>query len=947
MTDPHSQEHFGQPDPLDRLAEQQTDLARTGSSSTVDEQTSDSSVGASSWEEFSTDQLEAGQLQAGQPQAGQLQSGQFQSGQFQSGPGRSGIGLLQLLLSPHAIHALLALGGGLFAVGLIIWLVTLGVFDHPLVVAGALGLGNAAILAAGWAVLKFTGHQTAGRAVTLLGALVMPLNLWFYHTHQLITLEGHLWVAALVICVLYAVIARLVRDAVFAPVLVGGVALTGLLLLFDLGAFWQITAPSCLLVALGLVAIHLERGFPPTEAVADDNPFCRGRFGLAFFWSGQIVLLSGLGLLWGAQVAGDWFYEAGFRALYDGVHLIRPDLATQPWGRPLALLLVSAGVYACVYSDLVVRRVGWYVDAAAILLCWAVVLLVQIVRPALSAETILWALSAVSMAAAASVLLPKRHELQQTLRTLPVLGAWLSLAGMVLSGVLYLRMVLPSQSPWAYEVSFPTVAAMLAATASSCIVSGLMAPIRPRLAAIVQFLGLLSSLWVGSAALLAVGWLDWSAQAPLLMLIPLAASISERRLNHATPQAPLGRLIFSGWSLNWAAHAAVGVIVLLGLPTILGTTLPSAGTQSPLVVALVMAELVLFYGVATVLHRQTRCVFLTAAAACGLVAELTFVAGASVAVTNTALAILGIIVLIIHRIATEVPARLTGEERPDDAQVPLRLGGLSVGRAVFLAANCVATLATAAVILQTGSKLLMRLADPAASGGLELLVLLMVLAPSAWLASCAMKVNSWRWWYRLLAVAQAILAVAVVNTLLQLAPWQKLELLSVALGAVALTVAHAIWFGKPTPQNDLVGQNPPAAPHQQDEQVITLGLWAGSFLVAIPVLVVVMSYRIGGQFHLVQELSMIAAGTLLLTAGLVCRARATTLVGAGLTMAYIFGLLAFVHWKEVQVAAVALTIGGGLLFGAGLLLSVYRDRMLALRDGFQQRKGVFGVLTWR
>jgi hypothetical protein len=40
-------------------------------------------------------------------------------------------------------------------------------------------------------------------------------------------------------------------------------------------------------------------------------------------------------------------------------------------------------------------------------------------------------------------------------------------------------------------------------------------------------------------------------------------------------------------------------------------------------------------------------------------------------------------------------------------------------------------------------------------------------------------------------------------------------------------------------------------------------------------------------------------------------------------------------------------IGGGLFFGIGLLLSVYRDRLLTLPERFKRREGVFRVLSWR
>jgi hypothetical protein len=39
--------------------------------------------------------------------------------------------------------------------------------------------------------------------------------------------------------------------------------------------------------------------------------------------------------------------------------------------------------------------------------------------------------------------------------------------------------------------------------------------------------------------------------------------------------------------------------------------------------------------------------------------------------------------------------------------------------------------------------------------------------------------------------------------------------------------------------------------------------------------------------------------------------------------------------------------GGGALFGGAVLLSVYRDRLLALPDKVSRGEGVFAVLKWR
>ena len=302
--------------------------------------------------------------------------------------------LWEILLDPRSIQWLLALGGALLVVGLVIWLATLGIFQHAEVVAVALGLGNAALLGGGWFVTTRTRYQTAGRALTLLACLVMPLNLYFYHSHNLITLDGHLWAAALVCSLLYAASAWVLRDRMFVYVLAGGVAMTGLLMLADMNVFWQIAAPSTLLVALGLICLHSERAFAPGE-----GPFSRQRFGLAFFWSGQALLAAGLLLLLGAQIAGDWLYEPFFKHFYQMFKAGPPAIVTDHSGRILALILVLAAIYAYAYSDLIVRRIGVYIYLAVFALLWAEVLVIQLLPVPMTTEIVIIALALTALGA--------------------------------------------------------------------------------------------------------------------------------------------------------------------------------------------------------------------------------------------------------------------------------------------------------------------------------------------------------------------------------------------------------------------------------------------------------------------------------------------------------------------------------------------------------------------
>ena len=58
-------------------------------------------------------------------------------------------------------------------------------------------------------------------------------------------------------------------------------------------------------------------------------------------------------------------------------------------------------------------------------------------------------------------------------------------------------------------------------------------------------------------------------------------------------------------------------------------------------------------------------------------------------------------------------------------------------------------------------------------------------------------------------------------------------------------------------------------------------------------------------------------------------------------------LLIYVPWSRLNTVAMIIIAGGAIIFGAGLLLSIYRDRLLSLPDRLHRHEGVFGVLNWR
>jgi hypothetical protein len=81
--------------------------------------------------------------------------------------------------------------------------------------------------------------------------------------------------------------------------------------------------------------------------------------------------------------------------------------------------------------------------------------------------------------------------------------------------------------------------------------------------------------------------------------------------------------------------------------------------------------------------------------------------------------------------------------------------------------------------------------------------------------------------------------------------------------------------------------------------------------------------------------------------GFLCRIRATTLVGGALLILHLAMVLVFVGMRAQLALGIYLTLGGVSLFGLGLLLSIYRQRLLALPKQIKEREGLFRVLAWR
>ena len=201
------------------------------------------------------------------------------------------------LLSPRTIRALLATGGGLTVAGGLVWLVSLGVFEDPRVLAASLIGGCCAVLAAGWVLATRTRHRTAGLAAAGLACAALPLNLWLLHAQGLSTVGGGLWAWAAGCAGLQTATVYLLRDRRFLLAVQGGAAATALLLLGQFGRLDEPILVAATLAGLGLAAVAAVRLFPlavgSEEAGGeekDDVQFDRDDFAAPLLWGGGGLL---------------------------------------------------------------------------------------------------------------------------------------------------------------------------------------------------------------------------------------------------------------------------------------------------------------------------------------------------------------------------------------------------------------------------------------------------------------------------------------------------------------------------------------------------------------------------------------------------------------------------------------------------------------------------------
>jgi hypothetical protein len=788
-------------------------------------------------------------------------------------------------------------GGGLLTLGLVLWLTVIGVFKEPLHAAIGLGAANFAMLGAGVGLAGWTRYRLAGRATAMLGCLLLPLNLWFYDAQGLVTLAGggNLWVPALVCCVVYAGVARGLKDSLFVYAFVAGVAMTGLVFLADgdVARFWEVVAPSTLLVSLGVGCIHAERLFP--EADRPDEPLSRQDFGLAFFRAGHALLASGLGLLLVGRLTGR-FYETLF-AGYGWFE--RPDVATVAGVKLAALAIALVGVYAYAYSRWSRAGQGRYTLLAALALAWSGVIGLDLAGIEITEVLIAGMLGVVAIAcqfALSSRRIHPQAEQTSTDDVTHVLDGTARVAGAMGLTLVAVEMIRAAWFTGVSPLSF-TIDGSYAVAAGLVLTATVLQALRTHHATRWIPVGIAGVAAAGALAALSIPGLPNAWMLAAAALVPVAMGVITLLLRQ-DDAVSLGRGIEAS-SLLVGGLVAPYALAETGLATTFGT----AGVAAAL---------------AIVACQQKRFVTIVAATVAGAAAawQMSVVYDLDACLPLLAVSVVSLLLVIAEKIGTRLRLAAT-------ARIAMVIAGV-------------------AGILLAGNRLLADETD---------WPLLGTVAAQAALSALAIPLTrreEGRSPLVALALAQVAVSALLLNTLSQLTFLQRIELLSTVVGLVLVATGLLGWRRE---ANVSAIEDATAKGLATRDSATDLNLWLGSLMATFPLTLGLLNTRIfdgDPAWIALHEVGVLAIGLGLVGAGVLCRLRAPTLAGGGALAVYLASLVLLLHLPEqLQSVAVYLMAGGGVLFAVAVLLSVYRDRLLTLPTRIREGEGVFAVLMWR
>ncbi len=827
--------------------------------------------------------------------------------------------LIERLLSPQSLQWMMLVGGGMLVIGFVVWLWSIGLFENPVVVALAMGGAIGGLIAGGVALVKFTRYQLAGNGIALLGAMAMPLQLWFYHAQDLINLNdgGHLWIPAAGFCLIYAGIARVLRNSAFVYTLVGGVVLTGMLLMADqaVNQFWNLLPQVTFLVGLGWVCVFAKKFFVETE-----SDFSKEKFGRAFYRAGIATAMSGLSLLLASQIMSV-FYDSIFLGGYQFVQYA-PSVGQQCWS--IAILVISAaGIYFGTGNDDGKKSRQLRLNSLLFVAVWIAVSLVSLLQISITLSTGAIGIAIVVIAANGLRLLISKTTYDRhfgDLTRLCVTSSLILCAGALVQFCFQF-------TPLAGEFGISQVGnvalaqiALSALAALSCLMFpkdlGKTSDVTRALLAMVGSATAIAGVWTGA-------WIfDFAQPLPLAIAglsLPLVLSVASIFLWSRKNRQPNG----TEQSLKEIA-SSMAIVHMLSWVGCVQLSGPATATGLWIYLSVFLGAAAIHYlccfvqtdekAVRIGFNRMLTYGYLTAAVAIllikfGMNFSLAFI---------TAPALVGLLLIVVGRIL----AAATVNEEAGSARWALVA---DYGRMFVLFANGAAMLLGLNMLLSGGTNGVLAIG----------IAMQWVVAASAIALSPS---EGWKNGFIAATIGLTVTLLGVVNEAIPFSLPAKVEYATVLVGLVLLAIGHISWVKEDHAANSTT----------------TAALWFGSLLTAVPLTVALFCYRyldFPGDHGFEQyghEIAALVSLSGLMAAGIMCRIRSTTIVGGAGMMIYIASLLTMIPLPEkLQSISVVMMVGGGIFFTTAILLSVYRDRIIAIPQRLRDGDGVFQVLKWR
>lgn len=285
------------------------------------------------------------------------------------------------------ISTIFALSGALFVGGVVLYYrneIYHGL-QQPAVQAAILALVTLLLLISGWTLVRRTTQSLAGRALTLVGSLLVPTNPWFLVRSHLIVDTGNTWIVALVCTALYAWTAYFLREKIFVYLSLATGILTGWTIVYKFnGGQSQAASYVVSLIVLSLIYLISERLFKPAQEGCE---FSRQEYGRPFFHVAQVGIA--LALLFYSPLIS--LFPQAF-------------IATKEYFDPLAynkfitIWIALSSCFAYTYSTLT-RSKGYFFYLAIATFLWAEGNLFYAFELSLPTATLIFATTALVMSA--------------------------------------------------------------------------------------------------------------------------------------------------------------------------------------------------------------------------------------------------------------------------------------------------------------------------------------------------------------------------------------------------------------------------------------------------------------------------------------------------------------------------------------------------------------------